>query len=269
MVPDGAPGQGRCALTPGAVAGSVLAPIAAGGALIYYACSVPTSQVLGRALVRGPAAGREVVLTFDDGPAEPFTGQILDILRRHRAPATFFCCGKNVARLPDLARRARHEGHTIGNHTWSHPLLYFKSRRRIEDEIDRTQEAIESVTGQAPAVFRPPYGVRWFGLFPALRARGLTDVQWSDTGYDWKARHDGGAIARLTLEKLRPGAVILLHDGRERREPRDVDASTTVAALPAIIEGVRRAGLEFAAIESFLPGCGRATADTPKQSLKR
>lgn len=247
-------------MTPAAIAASALAPIAAGGALIYYACSVPTSQVLGKALVRGPAAGREVVLTFDDGPAEPFTGQILDILRRHRVPATFFCCGKNVARLPDVVRRAQSEGHTIGNHTWSHPLLYFKSRRRIEDEIDRTQEAIERVTGQAPAVFRPPYGVRWLGLFPALRGRGLTDVQWSDTGYDWKARHDGAAIARLTLGKLRPGAVILLHDGREPREPGDVDASTTVAALPAIIEGAQHAGLEFARIESFLPRPGNTAA---------
>ncbi len=240
-------------MTPAAVAGSVLAPIAAGGALLYYACSVPASQMLGPALVRGPAGGRNVVLTFDDGPAEPFTGQILDILRRYQVPATFFCCGKNVARLPDLVRRAQAEGHTLGNHTWSHPLLYFKSRRTIEDEIDRTQEIIERVAGHAPRVFRPPYGVRWFGLFPALGARNLTDVQWSDTGYDWKARLDGAAIARRALGKLRPGAVILLHDGREPREPGKVDASTTVAALPAIIDGARRAGLEFVPMESFLP----------------
>lgn len=240
-------------MTPADIAGSVLAPLAAGGAFVYYACSVPTSQVLGRALVRGPRASREVVLTFDDGPAEPFTGQTLDILRRYRVPATFFCCGKNVARLPDVARRAQSEGHTLGNHTWSHPFLYFKGRRWIEDEIDRAQEAIERATGREPIVFRPPYGVRWFGLFPALRARGLTDVQWSDTGYDWKPQHDGAAIARLALAKLEPGAVILLHDGREPREPGDVDASTTVAALPAIIEGARRMGLEFAPIERFLP----------------
>ncbi len=241
-------------MTPAAIAGSVLGPIAAGGAFVYYACSVPTSQVLGEALVRGPAGRPEVALTFDDGPAEPFTGQVLDILRRYRVPATFFCCGKNVARLPDLVRRADAEGHTVGNHTWSHPLLYFKGRPAIEAELDRTQEAIQKVTGRAPVVFRPPYGVRWLGLFPALRARGLADVQWSDTGYDWKPRLDGAAIARLVLAKLRPGAVILLHDGREPREPGNVDASSTVAALPSIIEGARRAGLEFTRVESFLPG---------------
>jgi peptidoglycan-N-acetylglucosamine deacetylase len=256
-------------VTPAALAGSVLAPVAAAGSLLYYACSVPGSQMLGKALVRGPAVGREVVLTFDDGPAEPFTGRILQILRRYEVPATFFCCGKNVARFPEAVRRAAGDGHTIGNHTWSHPLLYFKSRRRIEDELDRTQEVIGRAAGRAPAVFRPPYGVRWFGLFPALRARGLADVQWSDTGYDWKPRHNAGAIARLALARLRPGAVILLHDGREPRDVGQVDASTTVAALPAIIERVRRAGFEFAAIERFLsgpPGGSGAATECPVSS---
>jgi peptidoglycan/xylan/chitin deacetylase (PgdA/CDA1 family) len=196
-----------------------------------------------------------VALTFDDGPAEPFTNQILDILRQYRATATFFCCGKNVERLPDVIRRVQAEGHTLGNHTYSHPLLYLKGRPVIRAEIDRTQEAIERVTGRAPFVFRPPYGVRWFGLFPALRERRLTDVQWSDTGYDWIARNGPGDIARKALAKLRGGGVILLHDGREPRAPHEVDASVTVAALPAILEGARAAGFDFVSVERFLP-CG-------------
>lgn len=240
-------------MTLAGLAGSIVAPLAAGGSLLYYASSWPTSQLLGETLVRGPATGGGVVLTFDDGPAEPFTGQILDILRQHRAPATFFCCGKNVERLPDLVRRARAEGHALGNHTYTHPLFYLKSRTQIDEELDRTQEAIERSAERPPAVFRPPYGVRWFGLFPALRERRLTDVQWSDTGYDWKRRHSPADIARRALAKIRAGAVILLHDGREPRAPAEVDASATVAALPAIIEGVRSAGLDFVPIERFLP----------------
>ncbi|HXJ94053.1 MAG TPA: polysaccharide deacetylase family protein [Terriglobia bacterium] len=235
------------------LAASALTPVAAGGALLYYACSWPTSQVLGPALVRGPRSSPAVALTFDDGPAEPFTNQILDILRQYRATATFFCCGKNVERLPDVARRIQAEGHTLGNHTYSHPLLYLKGRRVIRTEIDRTQEAIERATGGAPIVFRPPYGVRWFGLFPALSARRLTDVQWSDTGYDWITRHSPADIARKTLAKLRAGGVILLHDGREPRAPHEVDASATVAALPAILEGVRAAGFNLVSVERFLP----------------
>lgn len=235
------------------LAASALTPLAAAGTWLYYACSCPTSQVLGRALVRGPRSCQSVALTFDDGPAQPFTDQILDILDQYRASATFFCCGKNVERLPDVVRRIQAEGHTLGNHTYSHPSLYLKGRRLIRTEIDRTQQAIERATGRAPTIFRPPYGVRWFGLFPTLSERGLTDVQWSDTGYDWITRHSPEDIARKALAKLKGGAVILLHDGRERRTPDQVDASSTVAALPAVIEGARAAGFDFVSVEHFLP----------------
>jgi peptidoglycan-N-acetylglucosamine deacetylase len=234
------------------LAGSALAPVAAGGAWLYYACSWPRSQVLGPALVRGPEGGRRVALTFDDGPAPPFTSQILDILARERVPAAFFVCGKNVERFPEIVGRIQAEGHTLGNHTFSHPLFYFKGRARIEYEIDRTQKAVEGVTGRRPRLFRPPYGVRWFGLFQALGERGLTAVQWSDTGYDWKPRHGSAEIARRALRRLRGGSVILLHDGREPRSPGEVDASSTVAALPAILEGARAAGFRFVPIEQFL-----------------
>ena len=235
------------------LAASILSPVAVGGAWLYYACSWPTSQVLGPALVRGSSEGRRVALTFDDGPAEPFTGQILDILRDHQVPATFFCCGKNVERFPDLVRRMEAEGHTVGNHTYSHPLFYLKRRSTIESELDRTQGAIQKTVGNPPRLFRPPYGVRWFGLFPALGERGLTDVQWSDTGYDWIRRYSPPDIARKALARLAPGAVILLHDGREPRAPEEVDASATVAALPAIIQGGRASGFSFVPVAEFLP----------------
>jgi peptidoglycan/xylan/chitin deacetylase (PgdA/CDA1 family) len=238
----------------GLEAASVVAPVAvSGGALLSYTCSWPTSQVLGPALVRGRTAAPEVALTFDDGPAEPFTGQILTVLRQHGATATFFCCGKNADRFPDSIRRITAEGHAIGNHTYSHPLLYLKGRKVIDRELDRTQNALERITGQPPRLFRPPYGVRWFGLFPALRALSLTCVQWSDTGYDWIERNRPSDIARKTLAKLAAGAVILLHDGREPRRASEADASATVAALPMILEGARAAGFNFVSVDRFLP----------------
>lgn len=220
--------------------------------LLVYACSVPGSQILGRTLVRGPAVGGRVALTFDDGPARPFTEQVLDILRQHNVPATFFLCGKNVERYPDIVRRIHAEKHTIGNHTYSHPFLYFKSRSRMAEEIDRTQAVIEQVTGVRPLLFRPPYGARWFGLFAELAQRGLHAVQWSDASFDWQRKNGSADIARLTLRKLRAGSVILMHDGREPRLPHEIDASKTIAALPAIIEGARKAGLEFVSVEDFL-----------------
>ncbi|HEV2494977.1 MAG TPA: polysaccharide deacetylase family protein [Terriglobia bacterium] len=237
-------------------------------ALFYYACAVPSSQLLGRTLVRGPAEGERIALTFDDGPAPPFTEQILDILRDHDVPATFFVCGKNVEQFPDVVCRLHLEKHTIGNHTYSHPFLYFKSRARMAEEIDRTQAAIERVTGVCPKIFRPPYGARWFGLFDVLADRGLEAVQWSDPSFDWKKKNQAADVARLTLRGLRAGSVILMHDGREPRSRDGIDASKTVEALPAIIEGARRVGLKFVSIEEFLskkPDSGAARVVAPSK----
>ncbi|MFB3923196.1 MAG: polysaccharide deacetylase family protein [Terriglobia bacterium] len=256
-----------------ALVGIVIVAAAGLGIFFWYACSVPGSQVLGPALVRGPVDRPHVALTFDDGPAMPFTEQILDVLRERRVRATFFVCGRNVERHPEIARRICAEGHALGNHTYTHPFPYFLPRRRMAEEIDRTQVAIERVTGKRPNIFRPPYGARWFGLYPELLKRGLRVVQWSDTGYDWKS--DAATTARSALANLRPGSVILLHDGQEGsggflewawreisgsdhraatgspgREP--INRSHVVEALPGIIDGARKAGFEFVPLEDFL-----------------
>lgn len=229
-----------------------LVPIAGAGGIIFYGSSVPTSQVFGPSLVRGPAGKKRIALTFDDGPAQPYTLQILDILRESGARATFFACGKNVERFPDIVRRVHAEGHSIGNHTFTHPFLYFKQPAFVAGEIDRTQAVIERATGERPRVFRPPYGVRWFGLFGALRERGLRCVQWSNASFDWRDPMTPEEIARAALRRIEDGAVILLHDGREPRPQEQVDASTTVRALPAIIEGVKKAGFGFATVDEFV-----------------
>ncbi len=249
--------------------------VAAGAALLWYACSVPSSQAFGPALVRGPADGHRIVLTFDDGPAFPFTEQILDILRDRQVPATFFVCGRNAERHPDLLLRMSAEGHTIGNHAYSHSFPYLMTRAEMAQEIDRAQQVIEEITGRRPVLFRPPYGARWFGLYPLLRERGLKVVQWSDTGYDWKEDED--SIVRLSLERLGPGSIILLHDGLEGYEgfwrqtlrrrkvipapaaspqstgTRPPDRTAVIRALPRIIEGAWKAGLRFVPIEDFIP----------------
>lgn len=220
------------------------------GAALVYACMVPTSEFFGPALNRGLSQSRSVLMTFDDGPASPFTEQILDILAKHKISATFFLCGKNVERYPETARRIVREGHTIGNHTYSHPFLCLRSQKFIALEIDQAQEAIERVTGVSPNIFRPPYGARWFGLMPILRVRGLRLVMWSVTGYDWK--YGTQAIAKATIRKMHPGAVILLHDGHEQPPAGGIDQSRTVRALPAIIEAVTRRGLVFERIDKVL-----------------
>jgi peptidoglycan/xylan/chitin deacetylase (PgdA/CDA1 family) len=210
--------------------------------VLAYGLGAPQATLLGPAVIR-QAGPTEVALTFDDGPS-PYTAQVLDVLRAQHVHATFFLCGANAERYPELVRRIRAEGHQIGNHTYSHPYLYLMSEKNIAGEIDRTQDVLQKITGARPTLFRPPFGVRWFSLWPVLRERGLTMVLWSDRGYDGAL--DATGIAKTTLDQLAPGAIILLHDGFETRAPSAVDRAATVRALPAIIAGVRRAGYTFA-----------------------
>ena len=221
------------------------------GLWFWWACATPSSTFFRPVLVRGPQDGKRISLTFDDGPTGQFTEQVLDILREHHVPATFFVCGKNVEAHPNLLRRIVAEGHEVGNHTYSHPYFFFKSRRRMAEEIDRTQAIIEKVVGFRPNIFRPPYGARWFGLVPTLLQRSMHLIQWSATGYDWKK--DAAGITQTALRELKPGAIILLHDGRETRPASEIDRSPTTAALPSLIAGARQAGYTFGPLKEFLP----------------
>ena len=218
--------------------------------LYVYAWSIPTLQLFAPAILRGPTDGNRIALTFDDGPCSGYTEQILEILRGHDVKATFFVCGQNVERSPELLRRVQAEGHTIGNHSYSHPFPFFRSRAFFAREIDFTQAVVEKVTGKRPRFFRPPLGARWLGLQSVLQARGLSLVNWSDTGYDWKLGTEG--IVRETLKTLGPGSIILLHDGRNAYPPDRVDRSATVKALPAILQGAVKAGFTFVSLEELL-----------------
>jgi len=230
------------------VAGVAVAGAAVG--LAWYGCAARSSQWLGPSLVRGPADGKRIALTFDDGPAPPFTEQILAILRARGITATFFVCVRNVERHPDVVRRIVAEGHALGNHTYSDPFLCFRTRRSMAREIDRTQEAVRKITGESPTVFRPPYGVRWLGLWRVLGERGLRLVMWSDSGLDWKLGAE--AIVGTAVKGLHPGAVLLLHDGHGVRPPDEVDRSRTVKALPRIIDWALREGFAFVPLKHFL-----------------
>jgi peptidoglycan/xylan/chitin deacetylase (PgdA/CDA1 family) len=218
--------------------------------VLAYGLGAPTATLLGPALVRDrylPGGPRQIALTFDDGPTEPYTSQILDILKANHVHATFFVCGSAAEQHPELVRRIKAEGHEIGNHTYSHPWLYLMDKDKIADEIDRTQDVLEKISGTRPRLFRPPYGVRWFTLWPILQQRNLTMVLWSMRGYGGSGPE---VIARTSLERLQPGGILLLHDGFEARPAAEVDRSDTVRALPAIIAGARKAGYSFA----LLPG---------------
>ena len=229
---------------------NALPPLAAAtAASSFFAWSVRgrSSSIFGRSVWRGPRDTPALALTFDDGPAES-TPAILAILAEHHVPATFFQCGANVDRLPQIAREVAARGHEIGNHSYSHPYLFLRSPRTIENQLRRTQDSIQSHTGFRPAWFRAPYGARWFGLGPAQRELQLTGVMWSAIGYDWNRRADE-VVARLATSASN-GAILCLHDGRELQRKPDVRA--TVETVRRLVPLLLDRGYKFETIGRLL-----------------
>lgn len=217
------------------------APAAAAAvAAAAWAVRGRSSSVFAPSIWRGPRSRRAVALTFDDGPSEG-TSALLDILARRSVRATFFLCGLNVERLPRVARTVAAAGHEIGNHSYSHPFLCFRTGSFMRAELARAQEAIETHTGASPQLFRAPYGVRWPGLRAAQRSLGLTGVMWSVIGYDWNRAAD--SIVRRVTGKISNGAIICLHDGRELRPNPDI--SNTLRAVEQLIPWLLDQGYAF------------------------
>ena len=202
---------------------------------LAYAVRVPSCSWLAPSVFRGTDTRPAIALTFDDGPSES-TPELLEILARYHAPATFFQCGANVRRLPNVAREVAAAGHEIGNHTDSHPLLALKSPGFIYRELAAAQESIEHSTGVRPRYFRAPYGVRWFGLGAAQQRLGLRGVMWSTIALDWK-RQTPAVVSRL-LGGASRGAILCLHDGRalESRPDIGVTLQTVRQLLPKLME---------------------------------
>lgn len=225
----------------------VPAAAAAAGSAMAWAVRGRSASVFGRSFWRGPRDRAAIALTFDDGPSESAPA-LLDILARHRVPATFFACGANVDRLPAVAAEIAAAGHEIGNHSYSHPLFCFRSPGFIRDEILRAQDAIGRRTGAAPRWFRAPFGVRWFGLGGAQDAAGVAGVMWTVIGYDWNRTAD--AIVERVAKRASNGAIICLHDGRELRAKPDIGA--TVEAVRRLVPLLLDRGYAFETVSRLL-----------------
>jgi peptidoglycan/xylan/chitin deacetylase (PgdA/CDA1 family) len=220
--------------------------LAAAGAMAY-AVRGRSSTVFGPSVYHGNRDRPAIALTFDDGPSES-TPALLEILARHNVPATFFMCGQNVDRLPEIARGVAAAGHEIGNHTDSHPRLDFCSREFIYRELAGAQEKILRHTGVTPRLFRAPYGVRWFGLRSAQARLGLLGVMWGTIGRDWK--WPAPRVAQLFLDRARQGHIFCLHDGRITEPAPDI--GTTLAAVDTIIPVLKERGLRFETVSRIL-----------------
>lgn len=175
---------------------------------------LPGCTWFGPVLRHLPWSGRQVWLTIDDGPDPRDTPEMLEVLDRHQARASFFVIGRKLRDHPEAARAAVAAGHRLENHTWSHPAGSFWAATpgQARREIDRTTAAIRELGAPSPRFFRAPAGLANPFVHAAAAAAGLRMAGWSAAGYDG-IRHDPErAIARI-LAVLRPGAVILLHEG--------------------------------------------------------
>jgi peptidoglycan/xylan/chitin deacetylase (PgdA/CDA1 family) len=194
-----------------------------------------------------PAAGAggslPVALTFDDGPWPHTTAQILTILVQRQAPATFFVVGRQVERYPELVRQELTAGMTVGSHSWSHPQPFNRlPPARIRDEITHGRRTLGPLRVR-PVGFRPPGGAASPAVLAAAQGLGERTVLWSVDPADWHPGVTADQLVWRVLAAVRPGAIVLLHDGGGNR-------SATVAALPAIIDGLRRLGLTL----TMVPG---------------
>jgi peptidoglycan-N-acetylglucosamine deacetylase len=226
-------------------AGSALACTTAG--VVAYGVRGRSSSFLAPSVFQGPPGRRALALTFDDGPS-PATLRLLEILDRHGAKATFFQCGANVRRFPDIARAVLQAGHEIGNHTDTHPMLSLRSGSAILSEMTRAQDAIRETTGFTATLFRAPYGVRWFGMRHAQRQLGLMGVMWTAIGLDWKL--DGPGVSRRLLRTVKNGAIFCLHDGREISAAPDV--TSTIEAVRNMIPVLLDQGFRLETVSELL-----------------
>ena len=190
----------------------------------------------------------EIALTFDDGPNEPYTSEILDILKANNVKATFFLVGENVEKYPEVARRIVKEGNAIGNHTYNHrDLLLRRGILKMGREIDKTEEAIYNATGTRPRLFRPPFGS---GGYVEAKNRGYAIIKWSVSAENGGKEIPSEKIVKNVVENVTNGSIILIHDGRGLRH--DARRNQAVEALPIIIKTLKEKGYQFVTVPELI-----------------
>lgn len=184
-----------------------------------------------------------IAITFDDGPDPVLTPRLLDLLKQRGIHATFFLVGKNAAAFPDVVRRIVEEGHEVGNHSWSHPLLTQLGQESVDSQLRRTHDAIVKACGTAPLLYRPPYGaVRLSQRTRIEKTFGYPAILWDVDPQDWQHPRSAQKVYDRIHSQTRPGSIILCHDIHE----------TTVAAMPATLDDLTARGFRFATVTQLI-----------------
>jgi peptidoglycan-N-acetylglucosamine deacetylase len=247
------------AVNPWLIGAPVAAAAAAGG--LAYAGFHPRSEFFGKHIHATNSAGN-LAITFDDGPNPSITPKLLHLFDQYSVRATFFVVGKFVRDVPDLLREIIARGHSIGNHTETHPNLSLAMPPRIREQLEDCNGAISEVLGSKPRWFRPPFGLRNPWVIPTANKLGMQAVMWTLLPGDWRAPSAEWLIPRLEPIAIRaaknsdrhgnfrenaPGDLLCLHDGYHRHQ--NGDRRHTLKALEYWLPRWRDLGLKFVTID--------------------
>jgi len=229
--------------------GTIISAGAVAAAGAAYQAMAPSAQWYGTTFVSGPRGSKRIALTYDDGPNDPHTYRLLELLQKHNAHATFFLIGRYVQQRPDIVREVAKAGHVIGNHTFTHPNLAVASVIQNRLQIEECQRAILEISGESPRLFRPPFGGRRPATLKIARSLGLEPVMWNVTSYDWQVP-PAEKIVKTCVRQMRGGDVILMHDGSH--DNFGVDRAQTVLATEMLLERYEAQGYEFVTVPEMM-----------------
>lgn len=233
----------------------VAATIGTGAVATYHAGFGSRSQWFGDFPFRagtGPDVASTdpvVALTFDDGPNEPYTSRLLDILGERAVPATLFQVGVCVERFPAVSRRALAEGHVLGNHSYRHAFGRYLSRPRQREEIRRGAEALERATGIRPALYRPPWLCHWPWVLHSVEQAAARPVSGTFAHPLEIFQPPVAELARGAAARVRPGSILIMHDGREGRGGF---RGRSVEAVGPLVDRLRERGYRFVTVDRLL-----------------
>lgn len=222
--------------------------ILSGGALLLLAV-LPAYSFYGTTVIQNPDAGKNVALTFDDGPYPPYTDELLQVLRQRQVKATFFMVAENAQKHPELVAKLAKQGHEVALHALRHRDFLKLSTAEQQSDVAAGKEILEKLSGEQVTLMRPPHGFRDWAVLDTLRKNGLTVVNWSVIPRDW-TNPGVTVIVDRVMEQMHPGAIVLLHDGDSPNYA--ASREQTVQSVPLIIDKLRAAGYNFVTVSELL-----------------
>jgi peptidoglycan-N-acetylglucosamine deacetylase len=214
-----------------------------------YQSMAPAGQWYGKTFTGLHQGSKKLALTYDDGPNDPHTLRLLEVLAKHNVRAGFFLIGRYVRQRGDIVREIAKAGHTVGNHSFAHPLLTLQSKTEIRQQLSDCEAALTDALGEHSNLFRPPFGGRRPAVLRVVRELNLEPIMWSVIGYDWNAP-PAEAIESKVAKQIRGGDVILLHDGGHRQMGED--RAQTVLATDRLIARYKAEGYHFVTIPAMM-----------------